>query len=136
MLVRGSLTDSYQTTLDVDGFEYIADRSVERGGEDTGTSPHGLLVASVAACKTMVAKGYLDHNNRSFEKIEVEADSQINGLPRNETIAITVQLNIIGAELSEKEFGYLTRIVENGCTMANILTAGGKNTVDLKIEMN
>lgn len=135
MLVRGFLNNSYQTKLDVDGFEYIADRSVEKGGENRGTSPHGLLVSSVAACKTMVAKGYLNHNKLPFEKIEVEAESEINGRPRNEIIAITVNLKIIGAELNEKEFDYLTRIVEKGCTMANILTAGGKNTVDLNIEI-
>ena len=37
------------------------------------------------------------------------------------------------AELTEKEHDFMTRIVDRGCTMANILTAGGENKVFLEI---
>lgn len=129
MIVQGSLTDSYKSTLDVDGFEYHADRSIEKGGENSGTSPHGLLAASVASCKLMVAKGYMDHNELSFSRIDITVDSKVTGSKRNETVEMDVQLTVRGATMEEKEISFLGRIVERGCTMANILTAGGKNII-------
>lgn len=133
MKAKGFLTDTYQVSLNVDDFNYTIDRTVEKGGKDEGTSPHGFLLGSIAGCKIIVAKSYLDHNNLPYEKIEVDAESTIHGSKKKETIDITVNLHVIGATLDEKELGYMSRIVQGGCTMANILTAGGKNTVTTKI---
>lgn len=133
MLVTGYLTDSYQIKLDVEGFEYIVDRSIEKGGENTGTSPFGMLLSSIAGCKLMVARGYLEHNEIPFERLEIETDGNITGSSRRETVEISVKITVIGAELTEKEHNFMTRIVDRGCTMANILTAGGENKVDLEI---
>ena len=115
MIVQGALTESYKSTLDVDGFEYTADRSIEKGGENSGTSPHGLLAASVASCKLMVARGYMDHNEISFSRIDIKVDS---------------------ATMEEKEISFLGRIVERGCTMANILTAGGQNIITTTVTVD
>lgn len=135
MKLQGIMKDTYKTDLTVDGFDYVMDRSLDKGGEDTGTSPHGFLLSSIAGCKVMVAKGYLDHNKLSYDEIKVEAESDIQGLRGNETIDIVVNLHIVGANLSEKEESHLNRIVERGCTMANILTAGGKNNVTANIQV-
>lgn len=130
MFAKGTLTNSYQVELNIDDFDYTIDRSTALGGENTGTSPHGFLLGSIASCKAMVAKGYLDHNNIAYNRVEVEAESGILGKKRNETIEITVNLQVFGAHLDEKQIGFMTRIVDNGCTMANILTAGGQNKVN------
>lgn len=132
---EGFLTDSYQITLDIEGFEYSVDKSIETGGNNTGTSPHGLLLGSIASCKLMVAKSYLDYNNISYKQVNIQAESQIKGKKHNETIEITVNIVVIGANLDEKEVGYMARIVEKGCTMANILTAGGENEIHTVIEV-
>lgn len=133
MLVKGQLTDSYQIALDVEGFEYIVDRSVEKGGKNSGTSPYGMLLSSIASCKLMVARGYLEHSKIPFERLEIEADGEIKGSPRKETVDISVTLIVIGADLTDKQLNFMKRIVDRGCTMANILTAGGENNIDLKI---
>lgn len=133
MLIKGYLTDSYKINLDVEGYDYVVDKSVEQGGQASGTSPYGMLLSSIAGCKLMVAKGYLDHNEISFERLEIETDGNITGSPRRETVEIDVKITVFGAELSEKEHNHLTRIVDRGCTMANILTAGGENKVNLEI---
>lgn len=133
MNAKGTLTDSYQISFDIDGFPYTVDRAIEDGGKNTGTSPHGMLLGSIASCKIIVAKSYLDHHAITYEKVDVEADSTITGKSRNERIAIEVKIIVSGAEMTEKDIRFMTRIVDKGCTMANILTAGGENTVTTTI---
>ena len=134
MYTEGFLTDSHQVHLEIDGFPYTVARSLEDGGKNEGPSPHGFLLGSIASCKMIVAKSYLDHNNIAYEKIDVQANSKIKGPKRSETIAIEVKLVVLGANLDEKQLRYMQRIVDKGCTMANILTSGGENTVDTIIE--
>lgn len=133
MKIAGQLTDSYQVKLNIDDFEYLSDRTEGKGGTNTGTSPHGFLLGSIASCKMMVAKGYLDHNKILYDRVEIEAESEIKGSKRKETIEIDVHIQVFGAQLDEKQLSFMTRIVDKGCTMANILTAGGKNKVTASI---
>lgn len=129
MKITGQLTDSYQVKLTIDDFEYISDRTEEKGGTNTGTSPHGFLLSSIASCKMMVAKGYLEHNHIPYDRVEIEAESEIQGAKRNETIEIDVYIKVFGANLDDKQLGFMSRIVDKSCIMANILTAGGENKV-------
>lgn len=129
MKVTGHLTDSYQIKMNINGYPYIADQSVEKGGEGSGISPHGYLLGSIASCKLMVAKGYLAHNNISYDRVEITGNSEIKGMKRRETIDIDVHITVYGGNLDAKQLDFMTRIVDKGCTMANILTAGGENNV-------
>lgn len=133
MKATGTLTDSYQIAFDIDGFSYIVDRSIEDGGKDTGTSPHGMLLGSIASCKIIVAKSYLDHNEIAYQKVDVEATSSITGKKRNKRIEIEIKIIVTGAEMTEKDIRFMTRIVDKGCTMANIITASSENTVTTTI---
>lgn len=133
MKVEGVLSGSARTVLDVEGFEYVADRPVADGGEDMGMSPHGFLLASVAGCKAMVAESFLRGNGHAFERVEVAAESDLRGRRREETIDIVVDLRIVGAKLGETAERHLGQFVDGACTMANLLTAGGTNTVTTRI---
>ncbi len=133
MKMTGFLGDTAKTYMNIDGFEYVADRPLEKRGENSGTSPHGFLLGSIAGCKVMVAEGFLNARGTKFEKIEVDAESQMHGGRRKETVDIVVNLRVIGAELTEKDVKHLNQYVEGACPMANILTAGGKNTVTTNI---
>ncbi len=73
MKLTGYLTETAQTNMNVVGFDYVADRPVADGGENSGMSPHGYLLASIAGCKMMVAESFLRINGHSFGKVEVEA---------------------------------------------------------------
>lgn len=53
MKAKGTLTDSYQINLDIDGHSYIVDRSIQNGGKDSGTSPHGMLLGSMQVVKLL-----------------------------------------------------------------------------------
>lgn len=129
MKATGTLTDSYQVSFDIDGFPYTVDRSIEDGGKNTGTTPHGMLLGSIAGCKIIVAKSYLDHNDIPYETIDIEATSTITGKKRNERIEIIINIVVSGAKMTEKDIRFMTRIVDKGCTMANILTASDENKV-------
>ena len=133
MKVTGTLTDSYQVLFDIDGFPYTVDRSIEDGGKNTGTTPHGMLLGSIAGCKIIVAKSYLDHNDIPYETIDIEATSTITGEKRNERIEIMIEIVVSGATMTEKDIRFMTRIVDKGCTMANILTASDENKVTTTI---
>ncbi len=133
MLVKGRLTDSYHSNLEIDDFEYIVDKKIEDGGKNLGTSPHGLLAGSIAGCKLMVARGYMDFNKKAYDHLDIQVESTITGSKRHETVEMNVLLTVHGAEFEEKEKGYLLRIIEKGCTMANILTTGGKNIITTEI---
>lgn len=133
MKLEGYLTDTAKTHLNVEGFDYVADRPVAEGGENTGMSPHGYLLASIAGCKVMVAESYLRANGHVFKKVEVAAESDLRGRRREETIDIAVDMRVVGAELSEANVRHLNQFVESACPMGNLLTAGGKNTVTTNI---
>lgn len=133
MKATGTLTDSYQVSFDIDGFPYTVDRSIEDGGKNTGTTPHGMLLGSIAGCKIIVAKSYLDHNDIPYETIDIEATSTITGKKRNERIEIIINIVVSGAKMTEKHIRFMTRIVDKGCTMANILTASDENKVTTTI---
>lgn len=133
MKATGTLTDSYQVALNIDDFPYTVDRSLEDGGKNTGTSPHGMLLGSIASCKIIVAKSYLDHNEMAYEKVDVEATSTITGKKRSERIEIEVVIIVAGADMTEKDIRFMKRIVDKGCTMANILTASDENKVSTTI---
>lgn len=133
MIAIGSLNDSFQVTIDIDGFPYTVDRSIEDGGKNTGTSPHGMLLGSIADCKIIVAKSYLDHNKITFEKLNVNETSKITEKKRAERIEIELDIIVIGAEMSKKDICFMTRIVEKGCTMANIVTASAEYKITTTI---
>ncbi len=133
MKLTGYVGETSKTYMTIDGFDYVADRSKDKGGEDSGTSPHGFLLGSIAACKMMVAESFLRANELDFEKIEVDAESEMHGGRRNETIDIVVNMRVIDAKLTEKDKKHLNQFVDGACSMANILTAGGKNSVKTNI---
>ena len=133
MKAKGTLTDSYQINLDIDGHSYIVDRSIQNGGKDSGTSPHGMLLGSIASCKIIIAKSYLDHNDITYNKVDVKGTSNIIGKKRSERVEMEIEIIVYGAEMTDKDIRYMGRIVDKGCTMANILTASDENKVTTKI---
>lgn len=133
MKLTGYLTETAKTKMNVEGFDYVADRPVADGGENLGMSPHGYLLASIAGCKAMVAESFLRANEHAFERVEVEVESDLQGRRREERIDIVVDMRIVGADLNEADERYLKQFIDGACPMANLLTAGGSNTVKTEI---
>lgn len=44
-----------------------------------------------------------------------------------------IEIVVSGATMTEKDIRFMTRIVDKGCTMANILTASDENKVTTTI---
>jgi putative redox protein len=49
------------------------DEPREKGGDDTGPSPHELLLAAVASCASMTAKSYATHKGLALQHVEARA---------------------------------------------------------------
>ncbi|UJF15809.1 OsmC family protein [Jeotgalibaca sp. MA1X17-3] len=129
MKLTAEMMDTYQVTLDVDGHEYLIDQSKENGGKGTGANPSDMLIAAVAACKTMVAKSFLDSKEIEYQRVNTEIDYEFNGPNKNITVSMTVRLNVVGATVDETELRQLQTIVATGCPVANLMDSD-KNTIE------
>lgn len=128
MRITAELTDSYQVRAMVNGHEYLIDQTEEKGGEGTGASPGAVLAAAVAGCKAMVAKGYLDGRRIAFDKIETTIDYTIQGPATKTVLEMAIHVDVIGANLEDRQLQQLQKIVEIGCPVANVL-ANGQNKI-------
>jgi uncharacterized OsmC-like protein len=48
-----------------------ADEPREKGGDDTGPSPHELLLAAIASCASMTLKAYAAHKGLALRGVDV-----------------------------------------------------------------
>lgn len=63
--------EGYQTKIQAGNHQLVADEPVEVGGQDTGTTPYGLLLSSLGACTAMTLRMYANRKEWPLEKIEV-----------------------------------------------------------------
>lgn len=133
MRLTAALTDSYQVKTKVNGHEYLIDQSEEKGGKGSGASPTSVMVAALAACKTMVAKGYLDAKKIAYDRVETAVDYEFHGPNSKATVEMTVHVDVTGANLNETQLKQLQLIVSTGCPVANVLDSE-KNTIETIVQ--
>lgn len=121
MKVTAVLTDSYQVKAMASGHEYWIDQPEEKGGKGTGASPGAVLAAAVAGCKAMVAKGYLDARNISYDRVDTTVDYEFKGPSTKAVLEMTIYVDVIGASVDDKQLQQLQKIVTIGCPVANVL---------------
>lgn len=129
MKLTAQLSDSYQVKVNVDGHEYLIDQTEEKGGKGTGANPSSILVAAVAACKTMVAKGYLDTKKVSYERVDTTVDYQFKGPHTKATVEMFVHVEVVGARMDANQLRQLQLIVSTGCPVANVIDSE-KNKIE------
>jgi putative redox protein len=79
-------TEKYQCTIQWRNGKFIADEPESSGGKDTGPDPHTLLLSSVAACKLITMRMYIDRKGWDIPEIAVNANmykDTIDGVPAN-----------------------------------------------------
>jgi putative redox protein len=52
----------------------VADEPKSAGGDDSGPTPYGLLLASLGACTSMTIRMYAERKGLSLEEIRIELD--------------------------------------------------------------
>jgi putative redox protein len=73
--VQGSIAKKkYQCTIEWRNGKFIADEPPSVGGEDTGPDPYTLLLSSLASCKLVTLRMYIDRKGWEIDKIAISVN--------------------------------------------------------------
>jgi len=64
--------------IEVAGHRIRSDEEAEKGGEDTGATPHELLLAALGSCTAMTLKVYAERKGWPLEDVNVTLNA-VNG---------------------------------------------------------
>jgi putative redox protein len=78
--------------IEVGGHRIRSDEETAKSGEDTGATPHELLLAALGSCTAMTLKVYAQRKGWPLEDVKVT----LNGGNREGTYVITRQVAIAG----------------------------------------
>jgi putative redox protein len=84
--------------LEVGGHHLRADEEIEKGGDDSGASPHELLLAALGSCTAMTLKVYAERKGWPLRNVRVK----LNGATGESGLAITRELTIEGDLTAEQ----------------------------------
>jgi uncharacterized OsmC-like protein/pimeloyl-ACP methyl ester carboxylesterase len=71
-----TLTGKYAQRVTVGPHHLVVDEPVKNGGDDTGPSPYGLLLAGLGACTSMTLRMYAEHKGLPLERVSVRLRHQ------------------------------------------------------------
>lgn len=106
----------YQTIIKVDNHVVIADEPIAIGGQETGASPQGLLLASLGSCTAITLRMYIDRKMWAVDEITV--DLELFSVPGG--TLIERQLSFKG-ELNDDQRKRLVQIAD-ACPIHKMLT--------------
>ena len=66
--------EKYQCTVEWRNGKFIADEPPSVGGNDTGPDPYTLLLSSLAACKLITLRMYIDRKEWNIDRIAISAN--------------------------------------------------------------
>ena len=73
--VQGSIgMRKYQCTIEWRNGKFIADEPESIGGKDTGPDPYTLLLSSLASCKLITLRMYIDRKGWEVDRIAISAN--------------------------------------------------------------
>ena len=68
----------FSQDIEVAGHRIRSDEEVDKGGEDTGATPHELLLAALGSCTAMTLKVYAERKGWPLEDVKVTLNA-VNG---------------------------------------------------------
>jgi putative redox protein len=126
--VQGSIAKKkYQCAIEWRNGKFIADEPRSIGGEDTGPDPYTLLLSSLASCKLITLRMYIDRKGWEIDKIAISANlyQEIKG----ELTTTIIDCDILFlSPVSEEQKMKLSEIAKN-CPVSKILQG------DLKVRV-
>ena len=127
--VRTSLetTARYRVNLTDGTHQWSADEPPALGGNDTGPTPHHLLLSALGACTSITLAMYAQRKQLKLEGIEVElrvAEEKLSPAPAKTRITRNIQLR---GDLSDAERQRLLEIA-NVCPIHKVLS--GEITIE------
>jgi putative redox protein len=82
--------------VEVAGHRIRADEEVEKGGENTGATPHELLLAALGSCTAMTLKAYAERKGWPLRQVRVvlNAANANGGYIINRQVTIEGELDV------------------------------------------
>ena len=68
----------FSQDIEVGGHAFRSDEEAEKGGDDTGATPHELLLAALGSCTAMTLKAYAERKGWPLEDVKVTLNG-VNG---------------------------------------------------------
>ena len=126
--VQGSIAKKkYQCTIEWRNGKFIADEPPSVGGEDTGPDPYTLLLSSLASCKLVTLRMYIDRKGWEIDKIAMNVN--LYQETKEELTATIIDCDILFlCPVSEEQKTKLLEIAKN-CPVSKIVQG------DLKVRV-
>ena len=94
-------TARYEQHIRVGRHELVSDEPAALGGTDAGTSPYGLLLASLAACTAITLRMYADRKGWELGAVRVDLemvrDGDVERITRTIELALDARRRAAGA---------------------------------------
>src|SRR5262245_32208407 len=117
----------YQCTIEWRNGKFISDEPPEIGGEDTGPDPYTLVLSSLAACKLITLRMYIDRKGWEIDKIAINVN--MNQEKKGELRSTIIDCDILfQSPVTEEQKLRLMEIAKN-CPVSKILQG------DLKVRV-
>lgn len=84
--------EPYVTRIEARGHAFIADEPKDHGGQDSGPSPHELLLSGLASCIAITLKMYAGRKQWDTGAIKVEVTMERGQIGREVETTMTIEL--------------------------------------------
>src|SRR3954471_16515674 len=92
--VHGTIgIDKYQCTIEWRNGKFITDEPESIGGSDSGPDPYTLLLSSIASCKLITLRMYIDRKGWDINNIAIAANMYQE--TKDETITSIIDCDIL-----------------------------------------
>jgi len=117
--IHGSIgKEKYVCTIEWRNGKFISDEPPSVGGNDTGPDPFSLLLSSLAACKLITLRMYIDRKGWEIERIAINANMYQE---KNETNTTIIDCDLLFiSPVTEEQKLRLMEITKN-CPISKIL---------------
>jgi len=131
--VHAENSKNYVVDTESDGFNYTLDYSSRNpNNEGVGTTPTGLLLASLAGCHLMTARSFFNRHEIDSETLETDITGDFNHRDDGWDLEADVLLTT-DAPLDSGQIDDLKRFIDRYCTVSGILGKG--HTINLSVEI-
>ncbi len=126
--VQGSIgTKKYQCTIEWRNGKFFSDEPPAIGGEDTGPDPYTLVLSSLASCKLITLRMYIDRKGWEIDQIAISVN--LYQETKNELTTTIIDCDILFlSPVSDEQKLKLLEIAKN-CPVSKILQG------DLKVRV-
>jgi putative redox protein len=115
-----NLTDEFQTILSNGRHGWIADEPIADDGTDLGFAPYEILLASLAACKSMTLRYLARQKGWPLQDVRAELVLQTERKEGKSVTSIQTKISIEG-DLTNEQREQLLRVADR-CPVHRVLT--------------